>query len=158
MPLISCKMVYYGAVPGTVNLNQERFNALLRMAWYATGEYWAIHFRPKHFTEAGGREYGYRKRTPKYQKSKQRQYGHQDPLVYSGVSKLLSNFYNVKATKNRVRVTMPQVRTLNRRPHMVAEMSTISAYELAKLVDVHTDYMAMLLSKITTRTEKRIAA
>lgn len=48
-----------GAVPGVL---KRELNRLLKEAWAAIGLYWHKNFRPKHFTRAGAREYGYDKR------------------------------------------------------------------------------------------------
>lgn len=103
------------------------------------GEYWHNHFREKHFTTAGAREYGYAPRARGYMIAKAKKKGHQLPLVWTGVSRLRSMFPRIVATaskanaKVRIVLNMPQ---LNRIPRLREEMERVSQRELSILGNV----------------------
>ncbi len=74
-------------------------NALLKgMQFYRR----SIH--PQHFTVAGARKYGYRRRTRKYREAKKRVKGHSRPLVWSGESERRSSRSRITGTASRVRM------------------------------------------------------
>ena len=110
------------------------------------GEYWHRFFRPKHFTQAGATEYGYQRRSPKYERRKLRLYGHSHPLVATGESRELSRMKDVRATSKGVRIIMPAIRKLNFTPQggtikMAEEMRTISANEQKQLEKLGEHHM-----------------
>ena len=100
---VHIKIENRGPVPGVMRREQ---NALSKDAWDGAGYHWGEEFREKHFTEAGAAEYGYRRRTAKYEKRKERLYGHRRPLVYTGESEQRSGAYTVRTQRNGVTVSM----------------------------------------------------
>lgn len=109
------------------------------------GEYWHDHFRAKHFTREGAAEYGYKPRSKGYMVKKAKLKGHQDPLVFSGMSRALSAIKDVRpfspsAERAYVRVVLhtpalnliPTGGTINLRE----EMERVSATELSVLSSV----------------------
>ena len=79
---------------------------------------WHTRYLPKHFTKAGAREYRYRKRSGEpgtkgaknveksYTGQKRREMGHTIPLVYTGLSRMLARFRDVRATSQGVAVVI----------------------------------------------------
>lgn len=81
-------------------------------------------FMPKHFTHAGAREYGYKRRKGEgktgrafwrsYTGQKKLRKGHTRPLDWSGASRLLAKIRDITATYRRARIKQ-HARGLNRR-------------------------------------------
>lgn len=81
-------------------------------------------YMAKHFTVAGGREYGYKPRAGEgksgkafwrsYTGRKKRQKGHQRPMVWSGEQETLARIMDIRANRNRARIVQ-HARGLNRR-------------------------------------------
>ncbi len=134
---------------GVAGMTKRELNEDKADAYAETGRYWHKHFRPKHFTKEGAREYGYlpRKGEPgnphpkgfwaSYTGRKLREQKHKLPLVWSGQSRALSAMGRVRATSKGVKVTMP-ARALNfKHPKskikMAEELRTVSAGELREL-------------------------
>ena len=168
------KVKYQGAVPSDAQLGKREYNNLRKESWFTTGKYWFQHFREKHFTKAGAQEYGYKRRkgeliaksSPRYKRSytgrKEAQFGHTDPLVFTGESKRASRQSNIRSTNSGVRVSLPGLRKFNfRHPrsqiNMAEEMRTISEVEKLRLIQVHdqdTDQRLNSFRKVTTITHK----
>lgn len=138
---ISFTTKYTGAVPVDLRFKQRDWNKIVRKAWTAVGRYWHQNFRKKHFTKEGARVYGYAKRSDAYTRRKQREKGHQLPLVWSGRSRGQTKVANVKARATRkksgVRVSM-NAPTLNLggRRWGGPELTTVSAPEMQRLIEV----------------------
>lgn len=105
------------------------------------GEYWHEAFAWKRFTPIAYAEYGFRRRSNRYEFKKRVKFGEALPLVYSGEAReeLLS-----ESTKSRIRVTRDTVRIpmptkLNRYnpkgPVMPDEVRKVSRAELNLLQD-----------------------
>jgi len=169
----SITLTYRGPTPKAA---RKELNSILRKGFHLMGVYWHRFFRGKHFTEAGGRQYRYKKRRPSYVARKRRLQKHNDPLVWSGRSRMLSRVRRVRATatggirsgqrlRGRVRVTMP-VRTLNLRPkggriNLRDELTRVSAPEARRLAALFARYLTSRLKAMRTKTTKerlRIAA
>jgi len=152
------KIKYIGPVPG-VTLTQREMLAIIRDAWHDVGVHWHRAQRPKHFTRAGAREYGYlpRKGEPgnphpkgfwsSYMGRKQRLMRHQRPLEFSGELKNLSRVRRIltsaTSNKSRLRIQMPAARKANfRHPrsriNMRAELTTVSPREATEDVRLFT--------------------
>lgn len=109
------------------------------------GALWHSRFRPKHFTHAGAKEYGYTRRRGEdstfgsksfwgsYTGRKFNRYRHTLPLVYSGLSRRLTAVRDIRATRKRVRIVMPapalNLRPRNGRIRMREEMTRVSRRE-----------------------------
>jgi len=107
-------------ITGLLNIKPAYANSLMRSCWYNLGTMWVREFRPKHFTEAGAREYGYAPRVGErgrmsrkafgktYTGYKLRKFGHVNPLEYTGESEERTKAANIiaVATKERGGVTI----------------------------------------------------
>lgn len=142
---------YTGLMPS--DIGKAAWNKIVKLAFFKVGEFWHKHFRAKHFTHAGAREYGYQKRKGEelprgskkfwrtYTGIKLRKHGHTFPLVFSGTSRTLTDIMVVKNTSKGASVKLGRARALNFRPkggriNMVDEMTRISPAEGAVLVEV----------------------
>ena len=105
---------YSGSVPRAM---RKEFRKVTRKAWMSAGIWWHSQIRPKHFTPAGAREYGYTprqgermstgRRFPRtYTGRKVREHGHRNPLMFTGQSRLFTRLRDVRATSKGVRVVM----------------------------------------------------
>lgn len=102
-----------GSVPRAM---RKAHTAASKAAWFKVGEFWVDRIRPKHFTEAGAREYNYTRRKGELQSGQKfaRSYtgrklktkGHKLPLVYSGVSRDRTRMARVSSTARGARVSM----------------------------------------------------
>lgn len=117
----------------TPDVMAKQHNAISKQSWDGLGYVWGEEFRPKHFTEAGASEYGYRPRTAEYEKKKQRMFGHKNPLEYTGETKRKTEHYRVSATADGATVTM-RAGHLNftRRANELRTISSGEARSLAK--------------------------
>lgn len=167
---------YHGPVPGSENLSARVLNQIKREAWEEAGHYWHAHLRPKHFTKAGAREYGYAPRKGEeggtgkrfwrsYTGRKQRQKGHTLPLVWSGELRELSKIYKLQATatstRSRLRVILPAAQKANwRNPYsridMAGELTRVSDAEAVELVGVFDRFLAGGLEEVQTTQTKTI--
>ncbi len=134
-----------GATPAVL---KKDLNKIIKKVWAATAEHWHRHQRPKHFTTAGGREYGYTPRSGQrgskrkrfkgsYTQRKIQKHGHDRPLEFSGTSRQLTRIQNIVATSKGATIRM-RAPALNFKPkgsavNMREELTTISAGDLANL-------------------------
>jgi hypothetical protein len=124
---------------------KREMNRILKECWSLIGQLWHREMRPKHFTHAGAREYGYTPRSGEsarpcskgfrrsYTGRKLRKFGHTLPLVYTGTSRGLTRTGNITATSKGVRIAM-HAPALNLRPkggtiNLYDEMTRISQRE-----------------------------
>ncbi len=163
------KITYFGAVPGK-SLSAAQMKELILESWTLVGEDWHRRLRPKHFTTAGAREYGYKPRKGEagnadsksfwrsYTGRKQKKYGHTRPLVWSGELEQLSRARRIEArafsTRSKVRVIMPQAQKANfRNPHsqinMREELTTVSDAEVVEIAELHNQSMNERLNRHT---------
>jgi hypothetical protein len=175
---VEFKIKYTGAVPELLlseRRAQGRWNTIRREAWIVAGNYWHREFRPKHFTKAGAREYGYMPRAgesgntrPKFAQSytgrKLKKMGHTRPLVWSGTSETLSKIRVVRATATKTKSKAEVVlRTpgLNRQHKdsqipMRDEMTAVSQAEARKLIEVFDNEVGRQLAAIHTQQTTQI--
>jgi hypothetical protein len=102
--IMAFKIKKVGTIPGV--LSRRDLQGLMKSMWAFGGEYWHKNFRAKHFTPAGGKEYGYRPRAKKYMIQKAKTLHHQRPLVRTGESEKATRMRDVRATSKGVRVVM----------------------------------------------------
>lgn len=147
--MVLIRVTERGAVPGVA---KRELNTMLKAAWEETGVHWHRSMRPKHFTHAGAREYGYTPRKGErgaagtkgfrqsYTGRKLKRFGHTLPLVYTGESRELTRIRDVRATSKGVRIVMNAPKLNFRSRHstinMRDEMTRISAGEARELVAV----------------------
>jgi len=158
-PIGQIKISYSGPVPHHLKglLTQRAWNDIIRAAWQPVGDYWASHLHAKHFTQAGGREYGYAPRQGEtgnphpsgfwasYTGQKQKHLGHKDPMVLTGELRDASKCYRVvaKATSkgSEARIVLPRAQKANLMPKhgkisLRDELTTVSEQEVPALVAV----------------------
>lgn len=144
---------YVGLIfrPGDQTLRD--WNDLRRAAWDEIGEEWRDAMRPKHFTHAGAKEYGFLPRSGEqsgigakfwrsYTGKKQRKFHHTLPLVWSGELRDLSRVTRIQShatsSDSGTRVVMPMANKANfRNPHskidLRDELTRVSDPESAQL-------------------------
>lgn len=153
----------------TPRIAKRRLNNIIKAANRDMGIFWWRMMRPKHFTHAGAREYGYTPRKGErgggrpfrgsYTAKKLRAFGHTKPLVFSGESKKLAGIRDVRATFKKTRVVI-HARALNFRSagsqvDMPAEMIAISVKDAARLVRVKEKSMMARLRRIRETETKQ---
>jgi hypothetical protein len=142
MPTISCEVKYGASVmTGSVVYSQRAWRNALKEVWAKVGWHLFENFVGKHFTKEGAEEYRdynvtgdtelYRPRSgddefgkqfwQSYQGRKQKKYGHQLAMVFSGNTRDGARRATIYATSNGVRVAMPGLVHLNQYKPKVKE-------------------------------------
>lgn len=173
MGFVSLRIRYTGiAIPGVLKRELPRAQ---KAAFFHIGVLWHKLFRPKHFTQKGGREYGYAKRAGErfprgskqfrssYTGQKLRRFGHTRPNEFTGVTRALSKIRNVKATSKGVKI---RLRTPALNFHKFKdgsspadEMRVVSARELRFLLKRFVNELFRQFAKIRGRKKTvRLAA
>lgn len=163
--MILFKIDYAGFTP---RVAKRKLNGLTRASFDDIGHWWQRTALPKHFTHAGATLYGYARRQGErvahhtrewrlsYTRRKLRKFGHTYPLVFSGRSRALAKTGVVRATRNRVRVSIPAP-ALNR-PHpsgrifMREEVTTVSEDEKAIVAERFTRTLTNGLNNLPDRS------
>ena len=113
--MLLIKIREIGATPW---LMKRELPQILKRVWEEIGNHWHRQMRPKHFTHAGAREYGYTPRKGEkdaasskgfrrsYSGRKLRKFGHTLPLVYTGESRDITARRDVRPTRHGVRIVM----------------------------------------------------
>jgi hypothetical protein len=169
------KIKYTGQVPALL-LSEQRaqrtWNQMIREVWITRGELWHAEFRPKHFTKAGAREYGYHPRAGEpgntrknfwrsYTGRKQRVMHHTRPLIWSGESMNLTRIRVVQVqatkTKSRCEVVLRSPGFNRRNPHSdidmreeVTHVSDAESREIMQGFDAEMDARLARLSETKT--------
>jgi hypothetical protein len=147
--MILMTVKWTGPIPG-VTLKARELNAIKRAGYEKIGLLWHRTMRPKHFTQAGAKEYGYTPRSGEdaargsksfrqsYTGRKWRTKGHTFPLMWSGMSRQLSRIRDVRATSKGVRIVIRAPALNFRNPHtkinMREEMTRVSIKERDQLI------------------------
>ena len=133
MAVISCEVSYGGKLTGDVFATQAYFNQSLKETWAEIGWHLFNNFVQKHFTKAGADEYRdgdvtagapvFQARSGEgesgkafwrsYNGRKQKQFGQQLALVFSGNTRDGAKRATIYATSKGVRVAMPGLVGLN---------------------------------------------
>ena len=139
------KVKFVGAASGKIA--KRNLNKITKEGFHLMGTVWHRSFRPKHFTAAGASEYGYRPRSPEYERRKQKRFGHKLPLVWTGESRTRSRVRNVKANSRRARVSMsvPKINFSGRGD----ELRTISRREGRALAGIMERHITKQLNELT---------
>lgn len=118
----------------------KEWRAILQAAWFQLGAFWHAVILPKHFTEAGGREYGYQERANLYMRRKWRKFGHAKPLVWQGsLERDVRRIVDVRASSSGARVVLhgPQYLYQYRKdlsqPDKARELTAISPRDAGQL-------------------------
>jgi hypothetical protein len=155
--ITSLRIKYEGVVPGAPGQSEADFLACLREAWRQVGEYWHHELAPKHFTTAGGSEYGYLPRAGErgaagkkgfaksYTGRKLRKMGHTRPLAWSRESEqAVAQSTRVVPSPHGVRIEINAPNLEKRHNYspinMPAEMTAVSQAERTLLAKLHGDY------------------
>lgn len=157
---------------GPLALTTRQWNEVMREALRDVGVLWHRFQRPKRFSEAGGREYRFQRRSPAYRKAKQRIWHHQRPLTWSGDARRRSAVLRVTARSTSTRGQSMKVagpRKLNfrpktnkgrRPPNMAEEFRATSARDRAQQQKWLKQRLIQRLRRKgqTTRVQARITA
>lgn len=147
----------------TPRLAKKAINDIARETVREMGAYWHDHFREKHFTQAGAREYGYATRQRGYMIAKARIHHHQNPLEFTGLSHALSKIKDIRATATskeaKVRVVLhtpalnfiPRGGSINMRDEMT-RISRDEAEQLARIAGQSQERQYNALNQTTTTT------
>lgn len=153
--MIKIVIKYKGAVPRAM---RKRFRVVSAFAHKVAGTWWHATMRPKHFTQAGRQEYRYSRRTKDYRFRKMREKGHNNPLVFSGISRLTTRLRDVRATSKGVRVVMRAGNLAKQNPksrvNMQDELTRVSRREEREIVRRYQTEITKGLNRI--RFEQRV--
>lgn len=152
------KITLAGAVPGVVAKEWARIR---KEAWTALGDYWHQHFRERHFTKGGGKLYGYTPRKGEnltgkkfwqsYTGRKQKKWGHTNPLVFSGLSQVLTRNRNYSVTKTRITIKLPggfNRRNKHTSVNMRDEITTVLPQEQTAMINAFYGKIAQGLRQL----------
>jgi hypothetical protein len=130
---------------------------LRKEAFQKAGEHWFLHMRPKHFTEAGAKVYGYTPRRGEkkhfgskawkrsYTGRKFAAFKHTRPLVYSGESEAATRLGRIVPTSKGVRIYMTAPRLNYKHPkskiNMREELAMVTQLEMNLLINVYDDHL-----------------
>lgn len=144
--------------PGVTKRETDR---VVKKSMIEVAQFWHRRIRPKHFTEAGAREYRYDERTAKYQKRKLAAVGHQAPLRWTDTSRVLTTIPKFKYRLKTATVDMNAARGLRRRPKgkrtdMRLELSATSAGDRRAMLKLLQRVFVRNISQVRVRKRKRI--
>lgn len=136
------------------------------------GVKWHRDYRPKHFTKAGAREYGYEPRGGEqrsgspfkgsYTAKKLRLFGHTRPLVFTGESEARTRVRDIRANSKRVRVVMNapalNFRPTPQSPDLRDEMTRVSPAEQDEIVRESEKYLARTYARMSDSETTTITA
>jgi len=124
-------------------------------AVYATGaEHWFDRFSQRHYTVQGAKLYGYVPRSKKYMERKKREKHHQDPLVWSGASRVLGTIKKIVSTRTGGKAVIA-ARGLNR-PHKYRKFKM--SEEVVRLTENETRSIVATMHKRLTVLLKEAGA
>lgn len=100
---------------GAVAAPQRVLRQIVKEGLAANGDYWHKNYRRRHFHVRAYTYYRYTPRKRGYDRYKRKKLGHTHPLVFTGVSRNLSEGKTIRATPDKVDVIMP-TRAFNWKP------------------------------------------
>lgn len=135
-----------------------------KKAYKDAGTFWHKSFAAGHFSNAGAKKYGYRKRTKDYIKKKWREKKHTNPMVWSGTTKRHAlTKWRVQGKRGGGAEVIINARGLNRRPsrgsiNLRQEMETVITPEVEQMGMAAQNSANKGLAKLarTKRKRKRI--
>jgi len=149
-------------------LDRRAIRQELRKQFKNIGETWHEKHRRRHFSHFGARLYGYEPRRRSYNFRKRKRFGHTLPLVFTGVSRKLSQTKRIRVSNSgtperpqlSVHITMP-IRVFNFKPrgsnvNMRQEFSTISRDELDLYERNAVDALEDRISRLRPRRTRNI--
>jgi len=160
-----------GATP---KIMKRRLREIIKAACAQIGYHHLRYNVPKHFTQAGAREYGYTARKGEgmsvsdkgfwrsYTGQKLRKMHHTKPMVWAGESERRSRQQDIRATSNGVRIVLHTPHLAMQNPdsavNMAEEMGTVSGAEAHVIGVVFRDSIQRSLAAITGQEVTVIAA
>jgi hypothetical protein len=94
---------------GLPAMKKSHLNPLFKKSWNHVGVQWRRRYLRGHFTQAGGRKYGYKPRKKTYTKRKLRERRHTRPLEYWGEAKNIAmSQRKLRSTKEYVVIKLPR--------------------------------------------------
>lgn len=147
---------------------KRAYNNASKNAWAQAGLYFHVTYRPRRFTEAHGKEAGYKPRDGEslpfgsvdfwksYTGKKWKKYHHRHPLEYSGATKSAANVATIASTSKGARVKYPRVRVFNFRPYMQEEFRRILPAEARHIGRIYDRNLDRLLAADTTVETRQI--
>ena len=169
--MYSIRIEHHGPVPGSLNLRQREWNALVREAWRQVGVMWHREIMRKHFSRQAYAEYDYAPRQGEsgrpdprgfrrsYTGQKLKMMGHTNPMVYTGESQRRAQSARIHAvaTRNRSGVdVILNTPALNfgrgKRVDMPVEMKRFSPRDAIDCIRLHRRIMEAKLREIRNTT------
>jgi len=165
MILIKTKITKKGAP-----FNRKEMRVFMKDAWQHTGNFWHKFIMGKHFTRAGAREYGYKKRQQDivsaggtrragYETQKFRKFGHRRELVWSGESeRSAKRIRDVRATSKGVRIVLHVPRHFklkgphgSNQPDKTGELERVSQKDIDLMATVYDRRLTRLMNSNSRR-------
>lgn len=179
--LYHVRLRYTGVLPWMEMGKRQFNNEVMKPAMEEAGIWWFSKRLPKHFTREAYTLYGYKPRkgeagNPAYRKGRQvpfpqsytgrklRQFGHTDPLVWSGgTRRVVTSMRDVRATSKRVRIVLHGAEHLNyRHPasriRMADEVRAVNLAEREEAVRIIDRAMDLRLRRVRGGTTTRDVA
>lgn len=141
----------------------------LQYAYSHVANYWHGRILPKHFTQAGARKYHYYKRSGQrgsgtrvkgsYMQKKLRKHGHQLPLVFTGLARMLSRMRNILATGKGARINIAvgdMLLNVKGRRRREEEMTRVAPGELRDMARLFKKIVTARLNADRTTTIERV--
>jgi len=144
---------------GDAEATAKDLKAAVKEALLATGRTWHTTMLGKHFAANAVQRYRYKSRSRKYRERKERRFGHQLPLVFSGnLRRLVTRQAKLSSTSKGARVGLTGPRYLYAyrkdfaQPDKAKELTAITpgeVRELAQLLDT------LVTTRLNTNRETR---
>jgi len=141
----------------------------LRYGYAHVANYWHRRILPIHFTKRGGQRYRYEKRQGEhgsgkrvkgsYTEEKRKRYGHDIPLVLTGLARALSRLRNIRATGKGARVSISVGKMLlnpKKRREREREVTAVTPGERRDMARLFKKIMTARLNADRTTTIERI--
>lgn len=142
----------------------KTFAKAVKTANQKIAEFWIKELLPKHFTVAGGAEYGYAKRDGGYLGRKELRVGHQKPLVGIGSKRRKSGNAQRMAlggatgkgfpTRITINIPIPDYFTVKKGINKSKELTTISDREATMLAAMHEEFITDFLNNSPKRRRR----
>lgn len=152
-------LVFEYRLTGIESLTRMQCIGAVKRSLRRLGEYWHEAFLWKRFTPLGYSEYGFRRRSQKYDKAKLRFRGHVNPLVNSGEGRdeamSPATIARIRVTRDKLTIPLPRKfnRSNPRGPKMSDEVRAVSRAEVKVLEENLVLYINDELARIAQPTE-----
>lgn len=152
-------LVFQYRLTGIESLTRMQCIDAVKRGLRQLGEYWCEAFLWKRFTPLAYTEYGFHRRSRKYDEAKKRFRGHTNPLVNSGEGRdeAMSPSTVARIRVTREKLTIPLPRKFNRSnpkgPKMSEEVRSVSRAEVKVLEENLVLYINDQLARVAQPTE-----